>query len=535
MQFLSIKEKSRIGKRRKTDEKSKAVAHRRSPTKFPCQTGEDGFVGHRDFFMTGALPVLTAADNIRVRIGSDVLTIAESTQPNSNVQSHTNSDSMLFDEVGEDAAGRLQSEAPRSITPSGNALAAPTLNDYQPSAFGGDQPPQHGQSAHHDIAARPENHADARIRNAAAESHPLDQSIQQSEATQPSYHLTHHVGGVERPLKLVFSDRTSSKVSHTALPTDQTGEAQLCHADFNAEETEIGHASRNVGEAYQSVARKHPNSPAIVDDEPWRTCLDIGTSSSSQVRMDDGTEMSVPQPHLSARNTRDDRTSWPQHITQGYLTHVNLSTIPASLPVPKRRSGRLPDARPLSRSNSVNEVNEHERIWQAFVLGSDPQSAIDTIHTHNETSENSTSRATKSHTSTRLPLSNAVTSVSSITFPSTPYKSLSGQASCISDDVQYAPHSESRAITSVAPSHVVWGCIESPDKGDVQGEDQGEETPAPSRFGKLSTHASLQNHASHGSEMFSNTRTSRSDLDRCDREWDDASKRAQAGGSVVWP
>jgi hypothetical protein len=343
------------------------------------------------------------------------------------------------------------------------------------------------------------------------------------------------VGGVERPLKLVFGDRTPSKISHTALPTDQTGEAQHFHADFNAEENKIGHATRNIGEACQSVIKRHPNSLAIVDDEPWRTCLDIGTSSSSQVRMDNGTGTSVPQPHLPTRNTRADRTSRPQHTIQGNLTHVNLSTAPTSLPVPKWRSGRFPDARPLSRPNSVKDVNEHEGIWQTFALGSDPQSVIDTIHTHKGTSENSTSEAAKSYALTRLPLSNAVTSVNSITFPSPPFRSLSGQASRISDDVQYAPHSETRSITSAAPSHVVWGRIESPDEGDVQAENQGEETPAPSRFGELSTHTSLQNHASHGSELFSGTRTSRSDLDRCDRAWDDASRCAQASGSVVWP
>lgn len=67
------------------------------------------------------------------------------------------------------------------------------------------------------------------------------------------------------------------------------------------------------------------------------------------------------------------------------------------------------------------------------------------------------------------------------------------------------------------------------DKGQVL-----ERTPAGSHFGAQWTHASLQNHASHEDDMFSDTRTSRSDLDRQDRAWDDVSRRAQASGSIIW-
>ncbi|KAF2628494.1 hypothetical protein BU25DRAFT_37002 [Macroventuria anomochaeta] len=530
LQFLSIKEKSRIGKRRKSDGKSKAVTRRRSPTTFPRRAGQGELERRGDTFMR-ALPVVTAAANIRVRIGSDDLTTAASTQPKNYARSQTNSDSMLFDEEGVDAARQMESEAPQSVTPSGHALAAnPRSNVNQPAKSDSDFSLQHGQSAHRGLTEGPDVHANERIRYVAAEANTLDQSVQQSEATDPSYRLTHHVGGIERPLKLVFDRRSPSRVGHTASPTGQIGKAQRVHATFNAKETETGHASRNVGEAHQSVIRRPPNAPAIVDDEPWRTYLDIGTSSSGQVRVNDETGTSVPQPHVSARNTRADRTSCPQHTAQGNLTHVNLSTVSASLLAPKRRSDRLPDARPLLRTAAIKEVDDNEQVWRCFVgLGSDPQSAIDTIHTHNETSEDSMSRATKGYASTRPPLSNAV---SLTPFPSTPFRSLSGQASRISDDMQYAPHSGSRSITSAAPSYAAWGRIGSPNE-DVQNEGQGEETPARSHFGEQSTHASSQNHASHASEMFSDTRTSRGDLDRRGRVWDDVSRRAQASGSVV--
>ena len=533
---MSIKEKNSVGKRRKVEGKTSALTRRRSPTTFPRRADQDGLAGHGDFFMTGALPLPAASDNIRIRIGSDALTTAASTQPNNYSQSQTNSDCMLFDEEGEDAAGRLQSEGPHSTTPFGHATAGNLGSAVDHHARSDkDQSPQRFHPVHHDKPLRPGTYAGEHVQHAAAKSNTLDSSMQQSEATDPSYYLAHHVRGVERPLKLAFGRSSLLRVSHTTSLTDKNGELQLDHANFDAEEAEIGHAPRNFGEAHQTVIRKHPNPHTIVDDELLRPYLGSDMSSSGHVCVEDGTGTSVPQPHVSARNKRADRTSWPQHTTQGNLTHVNLWTVPASLPVPERSNVRLPDARPLLRTKAVKENNEHESFWRSFVLGSDPQSAIDTIHTHNETSEDSMSRATKGYASTRLPLSNSVTSVSSTPSRSTPFRSLSGQAPRISDDVQYAPHSGSRSITSAAPSHAVWGRIESPDEEDVLGGGPGEETPARSRFGELSTHASLQNHASHDSEMFSDARAPRSDLDRCSRVWDDVSRKAQASGSVVWP
>ena len=456
-------------------------------------------------------------------------------QPNNYAWSQTNSDSMLFDEEVEDAVRQKGSEAPQGVPPSGHGLTTnlrSTVN--RPVKSDRSYSPQHRPSAHRNLTERPDIYADERIRHVAGDSDTLDQSIQQNEAIDPSYGLTRHVGGIERPLKLVFGSRSPSRVSHTASPIDKIGEAQCVHAHFNAEGTQTGHASRNVGKAHRSLVGRHPNPPTIDDDEPWRTYLDTGTSSSGQVYVDDGTGASVPQPHVSVRKTLADRTSWPQHTTQGNLTQANLSIVAASLPAPKWPGGRIPDARPFSRADAVKEAGDNEAIWRSFVLGSDPQSAIDTIHTHNETSENSTSRATKGYASTRLPLSGAVTSVSSSPFPSTPFRSLSEQASRMSDDIQYAPHSGSRSITSAAPSYAVWGCAESLDREDVQGEDQCDETSAGSRLGEQSTHVSLQNHASHDSEIVSDTRTSRSDLDRRSRACDDVSRRAQVNGSIVW-
>jgi len=524
MQFVSIKEKSRIGKRRKLDAKTATSTPRRTPAASRCRTGRDQLVGHDDTFMSGALPVLTTADNIRIRIGSDALTTVASTQANNDAWSQTNSDSMLFDEEGEDATQVPESDAPRSIPSASHAHAAdPRLDVSLRVQSDRSYSPEQGSYARNNPTQRPDNHA-KRNHHTAAGLDVLDQSSHESEATGPSYRLTHHVGGVERPLKLVFGKRRPSMTSPAASAIHRIGELQHVHADLTAKETKTGYVSRNFGEPHQLGVRRHPRPPSIDDQEPWRPYVDAGTSSSGHVRVDDGTGTSVPQPHVPARNTKVDRTSWPQHAAQGNLTHVNLSRVSASLPAVTPRGGRVPDARALPRLSLIKEVNNDEALWQSFVLGSDPQFAIQTIHTHNEASEDSMSRATKGYASTRLPLSNAVTSVSSTPFPSTPFKLLSGQASRISDDVQYAPHSGSRSITSMA-SDGLWGRINSP----------SEDTSARSRFGEQSPHASLQNHASHDSAMFSNTGKSRSESGQRGRAWDDdVSRRAQASGSVVY-
>lgn len=531
--FLSIKEKSRIGKRRKLDGRSKAPTHNRGLVTFPRRNDQDELADHDDTFLGGALPVITATDNIRIRIGSDALTTAASTQPDSYARSQTHSDSMLFDEEGNIAAQSLDSEAPWVITPVRHVHAADSQQTVPPLA----QPdrfysPESIPYARDNLTQRFTCHAIDCMPQTAAGLNATERSAQASEGTGPSCQLAHLDGGVERSLKLVFGKGPPSTVSPTASAADQIGELRHIHADLAAEEIEPGHVSPNVGEPLQIGVRKHSYLHWIDDDEPWRPYLDTSTSSSGHVCVDPRAGTSVSRPRIPARNTRPDCTSWPQHTIQSDLTHTNLLKVSASLSAVSRPSEQLQDARVLPRTNAVGEVIHDEALWQAYMLGSDPQSAIETIHNQDEIFEDSMSRATKGYASTRLPLSSAVTSASLTSFPSTPFKSLSGQASRISDDVQHAPQLRSRSIASAAPFGV-WGRVESPSE-DVQGDFQGEEISARSRFSEQPTHTLLPNHASLDSAITSDTGTSRSDLDQRSRVWDDVSRRAQASGSVVW-
>ncbi len=484
--------------------------------------------------MSGALPIPAVANNIRIRIGSDALTTA--TQPINCAASQANSDSMLFDEEANSAIWPKESEAPHDISFPGHRLATnPRSTINRAAESDRSYLPQHGAPAYHNLSRRPEVHAGESMRHITADAETTERFAQCSEATHQSYRLTHHLGGIEHPLKLIVGSEFPYQHKHSAPLTLTTGKAQPIHANPEAKEIETGYATHDVGKAHETDVRRRTNPPPIDDDEPWAPYLDTGISSSGQVSVDGWAGTGALQPHVPARNARAESTSWPERTAQGNLTHANLSTVSASLPAQNWPSVRRLDARPLPRADAVKGFGTDEAFWKFCALGSDPQSAMETIHSNDETSEGSMSQATKGYASTRLPLSNAVTSVSSTPFPSTPFRSLSGQASRISDDVQCAPRSGSRSICSAAPSCAMCGGAEMPHGEDVPGKKQGEETAAGSHFGEQSTYyASLQNHASSCNDMSSDTGMSCSDLVRRGRAQDDVSMWAQAGGSNVW-
>lgn len=527
---LSVKEKSRFGKHRKI---RRAVVSQRSPVTFARRSGPEDLEGHSDTFMSGALPVLSAADTIRVRIGSDVVTTLASVQ-HSHVPSLISSDSMLFEQEENNAAQQKQPLVTFGVqSECREIIRKPQYIGSQPARSDRNYSPERDRSASHNIATRLDSSARELVQSEADD--PRAQSIKPSEATDPSYRLTRHVGGVEHPLKFVFGRSTSPLIRYARLPNN-AGETQRVHAPFDATEDKSGHAPRNVGEDHHPAVRRHPDASVINAEEPWAMYLDSDISSSGQVCVGNGTGMSVPQPYIPARNTNDACTNWPRHNTPDSLTHVNLTKVSASLPAYRLQCGRpVAIARPSLRTATVKGINKDEALWQTFAaVGSDSQPAIETVHSH-EMSENSTSRATKGYASTRLPTA-AVTSVSSTPFPSTPFRSLSGQASRVSDDVQYAPCSASRSIPSAVPSSPVWGRIRSPggEVEDVPVGAQGDET-SPGRLGEHSDRASLQNHASNDSEVYSDTRTPYRDLNSpISSAWDDVSRRAQASGSIVW-
>jgi hypothetical protein len=527
---LSVMEKSRSKNCRKI---RRTMAGQRSPVTFTRGSGPVNLEGYGDTFMSGALPIQGATDTIRVRIGSDVVTTVASMQ-HSYVPSLISSDSMLFEQEANDAEQQkqplvtfgVQSEC-REIT------KKPQYIGSQPARSDRSYSPERDRSAHHIIATRLNSIAREHVQSEA--DGPKAQSIKPSEATDPSYRLTRLVGGVEHPLQLVFGRSASPPIRYARSPAHNAGKTQCVHAPFDATGDKSGHAPRNVGEDHHPATRRHPDAPVINDKEPWAMYLDSDTSSSGQVCAGNGTGMSVPQPHISARNTKDACTNWPRHNTPDSLTHVNLTKVSTSLPAHRQRGRPVATARPSLRTVDVKEVNKDEALWQTFAaVGSDSQSAIETVLSH-KLSENSTSRATKGYASTRLPTA-AVTSVSSTPFPSTPFKSLSGQASRVSEDVQYAPCSASRSIPSAVPSSPVWGRIRSPggEDEDVPVGAQGDET-SPGRLGEHLDRASLQNHASNDSEVYIDTRASYRDLNsRISSAWDDVSRRAQASGSTVW-
>ena len=219
---LSVKEKGRSGKCRKV---RRTMASQRSPVSFARRPDPGNLEGHGDTFMSGALPVQGAADTVRVRIGSDVVTTVASMQ-HSHVPSLISSDSMLF-EQGENNAEQQKTTKHQYI-------------GSQPARSDRSYSPERDRSANHIIATRLNSSARELVRSEA--DGPKAESIKPSEATDPSYRLTRLVGGVEHPLKLVFGRSASPPIRHLRSSAHNAGETQRVHALFSATKDKSGHA-----------------------------------------------------------------------------------------------------------------------------------------------------------------------------------------------------------------------------------------------------------------------------------------------------
>ncbi|KAG9194174.1 hypothetical protein G6011_04209 [Alternaria panax] len=106
LQFQSSREKSKIGKRRRTTRGHGAAPRRENNDGF---RDEDLHLANNDFAdMLGRNGPHQDVDNIRIRIGTDAMTNTYSTYLNHYAQSHASSELMLFDQEEAPAQRRLE-------------------------------------------------------------------------------------------------------------------------------------------------------------------------------------------------------------------------------------------------------------------------------------------------------------------------------------------------------------------------------------------------------------------------------------------
>jgi hypothetical protein len=137
LRFQSSREKSRIGKRRRTKKGRSAAPRQRDNEEFrdkDLELANDNF----SRMLRGSGPHQNV-DNMRIRIGTDAMTSIYSTQLNQHAQSHASSELMLFDQEGPLAQQR--SEKPLvnlQLHAATSASEQARVNSHAPST--GEQP-----------------------------------------------------------------------------------------------------------------------------------------------------------------------------------------------------------------------------------------------------------------------------------------------------------------------------------------------------------------------------------------------------------
>ncbi|KAI8942985.1 hypothetical protein NX059_001022 [Plenodomus lindquistii] len=394
------KDKSRIGKRRKTEIKPGVAAPRRVTTNINSVNRQL----QTDELITGPRSDVRRdhLDNLRIRIGTDALTSAYSTQEHERRRSQESSESMLFQQ---NTALATETEFPEEVVQPANycpdATARAFQNEhpalYKPLVTHNHHQLEPHQGRYRGSSPSTESYVQALQGGSEAEQtddHTLSSVHCRSGCIAPGYAVMHRTGGGQQPLRLVFTDTKSFKdderqmhtKSHRARTCDNTqvsNHVQLLERTAQTREllkpeTDSGHpTSTNV-----------PNTHAIVDVKGWESFLAIPSRDSAHSVAATDSESSMLHQHAQQDHS-EPSAAWSQIATQGDQIHGGSSVISALLPLARQSMGQraLTDASdpdPGRLYNSMRKqpqvLGDDEMLWQAFVLGSDDCPSSQILH-----------------------------------------------------------------------------------------------------------------------------------------------------------
>ena len=425
MHFWSSKEKDKIGKRRKIG-RQPARHQKRSESlreeKFQYTEGN-----HPRPYTSGALPIKTDED-IRIRIGTDALTTRISMQHSDHAQ--------------------LQTAAP-SRTSSSDPISDTMLfdNEYMYAA------PE--ELVHHARVTSPKHNMPVRLSTGV---HALEQSRthckhsrisygrrevgatemgsnQQSSGKDPTVYITHHVGGVERHLRLVF-DRPSDTL-HVGGATDTANAGLMTYERENVNQDNRDHRISDADGA---------RSPSIVDDGRGMFFLAVPDDSSCCSKMEGQHRFALSRsPQLQPMTTivEVEFAEVSQHATIGDQTRISTSP-PVSASLPSIKSNPQSERRALrdrGQDQGAGRIKKREE-WQSFVCEGRNDLESDTMH-----GESSIELCSVKGSPRLLPSSLAI-------------------ASRISDNVQEAAHRKPHSTPS--------DCISSPEATEMYAQELSE-------------------------------------------------------------
>jgi len=491
LRFLSSKEKEKVGRRRRVEGNyGAAVRHRdgasfRMPAEHPLDHTDTVALQHHP-------------DNIRIRIGTDALTTACSTEPDQFSQSHASSEPMLFDQQTPDVEPEGRQDAmytgadrrdTHAILESKRAMGLDTALSSERTCFplNASHPMRPVSSFQDPGALDARKH---RINLASPKTFGEVRSNLGDSVRTPR--IMQHVEGATHPLSLVFEDPVSSLDDYrgnVVRPRDE--ELDTAHAG----DSQVG-SVHDFGSGPEHESESEAIAAAvIVDEKQWKSLLDISEQSSSHAKAPKSSQRrnGILQHPATNQRHEEERTNWSQHATQGNEMHSSSLTS-ASLPSLKRGSQMRTPAHTVAEcwtgreKKALIEQSEEEKRWQHFVFGSDEERVSETPIVHRESS----AHRARQDSSGYLPLSAAVSSIRSTPFRKTPRR-----PSRMSDSIQDAVKSAPRMIDSPAATSA--GFIE-----EVSDQDQGYRSAERSAFGEQSvTRTSMQNNASGETDLIS--------------------------------
>ena len=506
LQFLSSNKKEKISKRRRNTKKINTAQRQaiNNDSRREHPNLHDEIFDRTD---QGPAP-RNYLENIRIRIGTDALTDTHPTQPQICTQSHASSESMLFEQNGLTAQDLPERRvlAPSVDSQRHAVTSACEQDDALFHAYQTGEGAQHYHDISHHAEHSPAGHG---FEQEDCDSAPRELQLQSGkvtlearESSMPGFRLTHRVHGEDCALHLVFGglDSPAGSRRHSMPGSHEIGETQL------PQTPDFAHASQTEHVHHATIDDRGLDARVIDDEDPWTEYLAISDGSSSPSGTAMYTRNSVLHNHPTTKNSSGAATNWSQHATQGQ-SHFGCSSISASLPSLRRGVGTSMSAHASEMEvmgqsrwspTNVRALDEEEKNWQAFVLGSDNASSLQATHKHARRSSPLISKYSEDASSRYLPLSVAVSSASPpLLFAGPRFASYAHEDTQDPADSALASH---LCNTSRRTFH---RCVEMLDERMLERK---------AVDGQSVTHASLQNNASSepiSSRIFSRTTTSR--------------------------
>ncbi|KAH9866998.1 hypothetical protein IAQ61_007589 [Plenodomus lingam] len=396
--LVPSRDKPGIGKRRRTEIKPGATVGHGMTTNLT-----DRLIQH-DMLREGLRSGVRRndRDHMRIRIGTDALTSAYSTQRHGCGESQDSSDPMLFEQEYAPNAGTGEplDEPLKAVRPVNHwSNAASSTFQQEPAAPHGisltdNHNHRHFEQVPNVVRSRflgDPDQSDSQgegFNTQVNHVYTIPRRIQSDASHAPRYRVTQRTGGAQQPFLAIFDDPDSSEDEDGHKGNGENPVRNSTREQLQMDEQLFANAARPQriqradGEGGCPNLKRSSAVRTIVDAKAWESFLAIASDDSSHSTATMESRSSNLHLYPTSPNNNKATATWSQLATQGSQAQIGTSAMSASLPSMRRGIGRralidatIPDRNRvdvLEREPSQNiEEDEDERLWQAFVFGSD--------------------------------------------------------------------------------------------------------------------------------------------------------------------